>query len=250
MRYYLHPESCSGFAQLQEIEDEGDGLVHECSHLEFLDAWAKGFSITFPKLNLHRRDPEHVYVLDCNEVPSVSSIIEHLYDFRFVKADVLEKARDYGKKVHRTIELAHQQRLNRDTLHPALLNPLKGWEKWCRDFGFIALGFEVSVAHRRYRYAGTMDTFGVQMDSTGRTECAMLPDVKTGAHYAPHKLQTAGYRLAGADMGLLPADTRRGSVYLFPDSDDYDWIAHPHNMDEAAFLGLNTAHHWEKHHGK
>jgi hypothetical protein len=244
-----HPESeCVSLAKEGEEIDMTE--LQEISLLDALRAKAGGATFDLPPtFTLTRRDPEHVYLLNDMEVPSVSSIIEHMIDFRFVKAEVLERSRDYGSKVHKTIELFEQGRLNRDTLHPKLAGPLKGWIAWKKDFGYKPCGFEVPVAHLRYRYAGTMDSYGVLCDSTGRTECALIPDLKTGLAYAAHKLQTAGYKKAAEHMGLVPPDTKRGSLYLSEDG-DYDWKWHPNEIDEACFLNLAHAKHWEIHHGK
>lgn len=189
------------------------------------------------------REEDHSYRIDGKDVPSVSKILEALYDFRFVKDADLKAASDRGKKVHKTIELAEQGRLNEATLHPFLAAHLDSWRTFCADFKFTPKHHEVVVHSKKYGLAGTYDVDG-EMEDDG----TWLIDIKTGLVYPAHKLQTAAYKKMAVDGGVLPPETKRASVYLFEDG--YDVKFHTNPIDEAAFLSLLTVHHWKAHHGK
>lgn len=190
----------------------------------------------------------HRYLLDGREVPSVSGIIESGYDFRFVDPDKLAAAADFGTKVHKAIQLHEEGRLNRATLATELDLRLIQWERFKADCGYLPEACEERVASKRWQYAGTMDSRGLWLpgfsNPTGE-EMAALVDVKTGQEYPVHKLQTAGYKVAAVEMGLLPASTLRASVYL--DADSYTVRYHDNNAaDEMAFCGLAAYANWKR----
>jgi hypothetical protein len=194
-------------------------------------------------------EPSHTYTLDGKPVSSVTRIIELAHDFRFVKQADLDRASDAGKKVHKTIELAEQGRLNEDTLHPFLANHLKWWRKFKDDFKFDPIAFEVRVASRKFQYAGTLDVHGLLLPRTDFDEVdALLLDVKTGLEYPAHKLQTAGYANAGVEMGILPENIKRACLYL--SEDGYEIVWHTSMYDGVAFISLNNFNYWKKHHGQ
>lgn len=255
MRFFHHDESAS----LVAVRPGGDlwatniDGIAEIEHLRFLDLWSRGCSIDeFPvNYQLSFDEAAHRYTLDGAPVPSVTPLIEKAHDFRHVKEEDLERARDYGTKVHKTIELAEAGRLDESSLHPALANPLAGWRRWKKDFRFRPFTLERRVASRRYSYAGTIDVLGVLYDENDVAECALLADVKTGSPYLAHRAQTAGYLCAAEEIGLLPAGkNKRGCLYLNANDDSYDWHWHSNPLDAAAFHSLRTLYHWEQHHGK
>lgn len=187
----------------------------------------------------------HSYTLDGLPAPGVTSPLDMFYDFRFVKEVDLEKARDKGKKVHKTIELFEAGTLDRKSLDPVLERHLHWWEKFKADFGFLPAGFEVFVASRKRRFCGQMDCHGILLPMDQRPEEELLLDVKTGVPYAPHSLQTAGYKIAAVEQGILGKDAKRASLYL--DEEGYQIKWHTSPMDELAFLSALTIHHWRQH---
>lgn len=192
-------------------------------------------------------EADHSYRLDGQPVPGVSEIIEASYDFRFVSQEALEASRDLGKKVHKTIELHEGGRLNRATLDPLLDGYLVQWERFKADMGYLPEASEVLVASKRFMYCGTLDSHGLWLSgfvSNVAEERAALVDIKTGAEYPGHRLQTAGYKLAATEMGILPDSTLRASVYLEPDS--YTVRFYDHYADEAAFTGLAMYANWKR----
>lgn len=187
-----------------------------------------------------RFDPEaHAYTLDGNAVPSVSGIIMPAYDFRFVKPEVLERAAALGSMVHKTVELFERGTLNLDTLHPFLHDHLKQWLRFKDECNFTYVRGEHIVYSEKYQYCGTYDCDGRFSDSQ------VLLDIKTGSKYEPHKLQTAGYKIAAVEMGILQQDCRRASLYL--DRKGYELSFHQRDtQDVPAFLGLRTFERWER----
>lgn len=194
-------------------------------------------------------EADHTYTLDGESVPGVTSLLEPLYDFRFVDQAVLEKSRDMGKKVHKTVELFEEGVLDRNKLHPLLDAHLEQWLKFKEDFRFLPRRHEVVVASRKYKFAGQLDCEGLLLPvAHDANEEPLLLDIKTGAQYAPHTLQTAGYKVASCEMGILPDSTKRASLYLAEDGYDFRWHNNP--FDLPAFLSLLTINHWRRHHGK
>lgn len=196
-------------------------------------------------MDVQFNEADHSYTIDGISVPGVTSVLEPLYDFRFVKEEDLIRARENGKKVHKTVELGDQDRLNLETLHPFLRAHLDAWNMFKRDFKFRPRLHEVVLATKRWGgCAGTADTVGDMELQNGTLEPWVI-DVKTGSPYPAHRLQTAGYKRLGMDMGLLSDSTKRASLYL--SEEGYDIKFHDNALDEAAFLSLLTVAHWRKH---
>lgn len=195
-------------------------------------------------------DPvEHRYTLDGAPIPGVTEMLEMMYDFRFVDPEVLERSRDMGSKVHKTIELFEAGTLQRTTLHSVLDNHLKQWERFKSDFRFLPVAHEVRVASRKFRYAGTYDCNGLLLPmQSDEPEETLLLDVKTGDEYPAHHLQTAGYLYAAVEEGKLPANTKRASLYLDETSYKLRWHTNP--ADTPVFLSLAGINHWRRHHNR
>lgn len=188
---------------------------------------------------------DHSYAIDGIPVPGVTRCLEPMYDFRFVDPEALERAADMGRKVHKTVELFELGTLVRASLHPILEAHLQQWEKFKREMKFRPRRFETKVASKRYSYAGTYDSDGFFEEVQGIVECEALLDIKTGDPYPAHKLQTAGYKKAGVDMGLLTPKCKRACLYL--SEADYKIAWHVRDMDEPVFLGMVALHHWNRH---
>lgn len=192
----------------------------------------------------------HTYKLDGKSVPGVTSTLEPMYDFRFVDPAALERARDLGTKVHHTIHLFELGTLKRKSLHSVLDNHLAQYERFKEDFCYLSIAQEERVASRKWQVAGCMDNRGLLLPRVETdVEEGLLLDIKTGEEYPAHELQTAGYLMCAAEMGLLPDSTKRASLYLYEDS--YAVRFHRnHAMDLLAFRSLLTIAHWRRHHGK
>lgn len=194
-------------------------------------------------------EAEHTYTLDGQPVPSVTKVLEPMYDFRFVDPEALERSRDLGTKVHKTIEMFELGTLKRRSLHVTLDKYLQQYERFKDDFCYLSVAQEVRVASRKWRVAGTLDNHGLLLPRIdGDKEEPLLLDVKTGEEYAAHVLQTGGYKVCAVEMGLLPDSTKRASLYL--DEDGYRLRWHrDETMDKLAFCSLINIAHWRRHHG-
>ena len=180
----------------------------------------------------------HRYELDGIVIPSVSKILERMCDFRFVKEADLERSRRRGKAIHKTIEMYELDTLEQSTLSPFLQRCLANWIDFKKDCEYEVVHTERLVHSSSFGYAGTLDSGGIL-----RRKDTLL-DMKSGAVYPWHKLQTMGYKIAGVERGIMTNTTNRASLYI----DDQEWQIQYHDNDggdRAAFLSLLTIYKWE-----
>lgn len=131
---------------------------------------------------------EHRYTVDGKTFPSVSQIIAPLVDFSMVRESVLEAAREFGSHVHEACALHCRDALNWQTLDPALVPYVEGWDKFLRDTGAVILASEQPIAHPTLKYAGTPDLILAWDDFVA------VPDIKATAAVPPTVgIQTAAY---------------------------------------------------------
>ena len=146
--------------------------------------------------NLTFQEDGHIYRLNGVEIPSVTEILKEagLSDMSKIPASVLERALNFGKAVHKAIELSSKGSLCHDSLDPLLLPYLNGWKAFVEDFGYVCQKYEYRHHHGTYRYGLTIDQAGII--TKGKYQGATLGDIKTGQPYPSHKFQLAGYKLA------------------------------------------------------
>lgn len=135
-------------------------------------------------------------------VPGVTSVLEplQLYDWEdnpFITPDVLQRARDFGRHVHLAVHLFNIGELIEEELDPALVPYLAGWKAFLFETGCTITHSEQIVHHRRYGYAGMLDSRGLL------SKRHWLIDVKTGSVIP----WTVGYQTA-AYQEALPPDER------------------------------------------
>lgn len=135
----------------------------------------------------------HAYKLDGRPVPSVTQALGVLHDFRFVNADVLKRAQEFGNAVHKMVQLWEEDDLDMAKLDPALVPYLDGYLLWRSHFDPESVVCEVPVASPTYRYAGTLDLIAV------RRSKRILVDLKSGLGSTAGP-QTAGYKQAYEEM--------------------------------------------------
>jgi hypothetical protein len=137
-------------------------------------------------------EASHTYTLDGKPVPAVSRVLQALGDeYAMVDPDVLERAAEIGRAVHWIIEHEIRGDLDEEMVDFHLLPYLDQWREFRRTSGFEPLLTETQVYSRRYRYAGTLDLFGILNGKLA------LPDAKRTAA-VPRKAgpQTAAYEMA------------------------------------------------------
>lgn len=179
----------------------------------------------------------HTYRMDGIVVPSVTQCLEPCHDFRFVNPKDLERAQIMGRKVHKTVELYELGRLDIGSLHHALAAHLEQWIKAKEFLKIDVISTERMVYSSARRYAGTMD---IHCRIAGEEH---IIDIKSGARMKPHALQTAGYKYASVEMGVVGKDCKRGCIYLTPE----DWRIEYHSglNDELVFLSLLNYSRWK-----
>jgi hypothetical protein len=98
-------------------------------------------------------DPDaHKYYLNGEELPSVSKIKEPVSpDFSMVRADVMQRACDFGHALHTMVELYFKGELDLGSLDDALFGPLEALEKWLVEIKpFEHPGVVIDIKSRKY----------------------------------------------------------------------------------------------------
>lgn len=196
----------------------------------------------------------HSYTVDGVPYDSVTQILRELSarEYRFVAAGVMAEAAWLGQAVHKLIELDILGLLDASELDPRLLPYLEKWHAFRAHSGFVPLLSETQVFSRRYRFAGTLDLFGVLNGEAALVDakrCASVP--RTAGP------QTAGYELAlreclpdvVARAAVGPGEGRihRFALHLTP-SETRGWTLVPFKNpnDARVFLSALTLHNWSK----
>ena len=167
-------------------------------------------------------EEEHIYLVDGEEVPSVTTILNYLSDVDYgkVSPSVLEQAAKRGSLVHEYTELMDYGALP-DEVESEVVGYLTAYEKFLRDYKPDWLYIEQPVYSEAFGYAGTVDRFG-RIDGE-----LCVVDIKTLA--SPTKMQkftvssqTAAYDIAIYHYFQLPHTERRSqryALYLGKDGD-------------------------------
>ena len=133
----------------------------------------------------------HTYYVDGVKVPSVSEIIAPLRDFSGIDPEVLRKAQDRGKAVHKACELHDLGTLGDLGPDAAVIEPyLKAWLKFSgSDWEWISI--EEIKYHSKLVYCGTADRIGIYR---GEHVCGV--DIKaTAKSHAATGVQLGAYEL-------------------------------------------------------
>lgn len=146
-------------------------------------------SLTFNKEN-------HEYRIDGVVIPSVTQVIEAvgLSNFGGVNNELLERAAAFGDAVHAAINYKCKGTLDEDSIDPALIPYLQGWENFVEDYGYVRHETEYCGHSELYRFGFTIDQMGV-FNGKAIHMGKVLVDIKTGHPYPAHKYQMAGYVL-------------------------------------------------------
>ncbi len=186
-------------------------------------------------------EASHTYRLEGRVVPSVTQVLDPLYDFSRVPPEVLERKRQLGTAVHKAVELDIAGTLDPDSIAPELDGYLRAWAQF-KASGFHPQASELRLASKS-GYAGTLDLICTQGPDV------WLIDIKTAAQHSPvMALQTAAYAQLYAEHDPARATVKRGAVLLAPDG-TFNLIPHTDRSDLRVFLSLLTIHQWRKTHG-
>ena len=105
-----------------------------------------------------RFDPEsHTYWLGGVQIDGVTSMLKGMEDLSSIPPAILARKAELGTAVHYATELDDQGQLDEDTVHEEVLGYLNGWRLFKREHEVEFISIEQKLAHRRMRYAGTVD---------------------------------------------------------------------------------------------
>jgi hypothetical protein len=187
-------------------------------------------------------EASHTYRLEGRVVPSVTQVLDPLYDFSRVPPEVLERKRQLGTAVHKAVELDAMGALDETTVSAELAPYLSAWRDFQRASGFDVFVTEYRNASQRWGFAGTMDLVG----ALGRDRA--LVDVKTAALSSPViGLQTAGYELLVPDELADGHRVRRFALHLTANGPRV--VEHTSATDRSTFLAALTITKWRTEHG-
>ena len=146
------------------------------------------------------------YTVNGQRVVSVTEalVISGVVDFSGVPLDLLEAARERGRRVHELC--AEVARGDIENLEPEFAPYVDAFCQFLETSGFKPHLIEHPVVNERYRYAGTLDLTG---DLDGEM---ILIDIKTG-----RSPRWAGLQLAGYALAFAPTTLKRFSLELRPD---------------------------------
>ncbi|MFA5186904.1 MAG: hypothetical protein WC551_10530 [Patescibacteria group bacterium] len=165
-------------------------------------------------------DPvKHIYRWNGVIVPGVTSIIgaAGLTCYDYVDPELMRITSEFGKEVHRVIELSNKGKLDVGSVDPLILPYLAAWKQFLSAYKPTILASEVICYHEQHRYAGTID---VVLGYAGKT---IIVDIKTPkVEYPSWSIQTAAYSMiwfALTRNSVIPKSKRgRWTVQLIPEN--------------------------------
>ena len=100
----------------------------------------------------------HRYIMNGNVVPSVTQIIDSVFPFEG-SGIVVQRAADFGKAVHKAIEIINNPKLNLDlsTVADSIKPYLDQYERFMRDHVTDEIFGETKFYSKNYGYAGKID---------------------------------------------------------------------------------------------
>lgn len=106
-------------------------------------------------------EDEHLYLVDGEEVPSVTTILNYMSDVEYSKVSpaVLEQAARRGSLVHEYTELIDYG-CEPDEVEYEVVGYLKAYKDFLRDYKPDWLFVEEPLYSEEYGYAGTVDRIG------------------------------------------------------------------------------------------
>ena len=186
-------------------------------------------------------EKEHNYFIDEIKVPSVTQIIQDILpvDFRFVHPKLLERAKNFGKAVHKATELNDKGILDGLTVDEPLIAYLLAWQRFKEDFKVELRGVEIAMYSPKYMFAGTIDRVAVV------NGVFTIIDIKTSSQISPTTaLQTAGYRLLNKG-GLEPPWPDNRLCVRLTAKGKYQVKEYNDEQDEKVFLSCLTLYHYK-----
>lgn len=147
---------------------------------------------------------ERSYDCDGVKLPRVSTI---LGDLKLIYRIDDEAAKARGTAVHRAIQFMLEDRLDWESVDPAILGYVKAAQKFCSDMDVHPIAIEQPVALPELGYAGTPDL----VCTFGRSQAKTIVDWSTGQVPVTKGLQMIAYG-AARPIGTKPPRTPQPPV--------------------------------------
>lgn len=189
----------------------------------------------------------HAYALNGRAIPSVTQVLEPLYDFASIPRETLERKRQIGSAVDFAITLDLENDLDEGSIAPEVEGYIAGWRKYRADRQYQHVAAQRKVCHPTYGVAGTLDLFGMTLRERKRESYELVHaviDVKATFDMHPAvRLQTAAYQtMLGLEVPAAAEACRMG-LQLKPDGTyEEHWFDDP--RDWAVFLAYLTTRNW------
>lgn len=184
----------------------------------------------------------HQYRWNEKKVPHVTGIISPLAKTYPIDPEVMEKARQEGVAIHKTVELHCAGDLDVDGLPEWLKPRLMAWEKFLAETGFVFTASERRVYHEMYGYAGALDL-------AGHFPCSpAILDIKRSFLAGPLiGVQTAAYKEAYADGDKHWKKAQRWALRLNADG-TYNMKQFSDDDDFGVFMACLKLHRFREKH--
>lgn len=194
--------------------------------------------------NLVYNPANHTYTLDGILIPSVTEIIRRQYPYvcyHCNKADICPQcnyARELGDVVHLATAYRDRDTLNFDTIDKIVLPYLTQWTGLVNDLHPEVIAIEQPVHYKSF-FAGTLDRVWFIKNRY------ILIDIKSGAKFKQHRLQTSAYAGAWSELHPKQKISERWCVYLDGEDKPAKIDVHKNAGDFAAFLSLLNFTNWD-----
>lgn len=189
----------------------------------------------------------HRYVVNGVELPSVTKVIAPLYDWGYIKQEVLDYKAELGKAAHAATALFDKNMLDETSVDPAIAKYFEAWKRFLDANKPTWWMIEQPLASPELGFAGTPDRIGqlANMEElvTLDIKCTVAIDRAVGVQLAGYrklvqanhaeKLEQYPPRMQRLAVQLLPTGLYR--IQSFRDPNDYH-----------EFNALLTHHHWSK----
>ena len=180
-------------------------------------------------------EKDHIYKLDGNIIPSVTTIITEMLNQDYSNIDPWYA--EFGTSVHKAVEYENNGELDEESVSDEVMICLESYRKFVKDSYLECVVSERKGINRELWFAGTMDMVCKLRKGT------YIIDIKTGTKQKWHKLQTAGYSLLYDNEQESPP--KRGALYLSRKG-GYQFEPHDDNRDVGVFSNMTRVYHGKR----
>lgn len=193
----------------------------------------------------------HRYYWHGQPVPNVTRIIAPLTDYSRIPPEVLQRAQEQGKAIHKMVELDCRGRLDTDNLPEWMRPRYRAWCNFKAQTGFICWDSERMGYCEAFGYGYTLDLAG-RMPLLKNVKGGALIDIKRSLYGgAAIGLQLAAYEEARNREVEKDLRTVHRFALLLNDNESYRLEPFTDRDDYLAFFACLQQLRWrEKHYGK